>query len=88
MPPTTDYEVLVAPTIEELTTLVKTAIADGWQVSGNIGFAGNQLPYRRNAHFYQAMVKTSAVLSQMNTKLTSIQNSVASIDSKTPTPGD
>lgn len=91
MPPTTDYMTLVAPTIEELDKKVKAAIASGWQVSGNMSFAGHQLPFRRNAHFYQTMVKTTALIAQINDKLatissnvSSIKTSTASIDEKTP----
>lgn len=93
MPPTTDIDILVDPTIEGLKAKIKTAIAQGWQVSGSMTFAGHQLPYRRNQHFYQTMVKTTALLSQINDKLgtisgnvSAIRTSVANIDSKTPTP--
>lgn len=93
MPPTTDIKILVDSTIEGLQAQIKSAINDGWQVSGNMTFAGHQLPYRRNKHFYQTMVKTTALLAQINDKLgtissnvSSIRSSVANIDSKTPEP--
>lgn len=91
MPPTTDITILVDTTIEGLQAQIRTAIASGWQVSGNMTFAGHQLPYRRNQHFYQTMVKTTALISQINDKLGTISSNVsaikistASIDSKTP----
>lgn len=90
MPPTTDINILVDSTVEGLQAKIKSAIANGWQVSGNMSFAGHQLPFRRNQHFYQTMVKTTALLSQINDKLgtisgnvSAIKTSVASIDSKT-----
>lgn len=79
MPPTTDISILVAPTIQELQTKIATAIAQGWQVSGNMTFAGHQLPYRRNHHFYQTMVKTTALLAQINDKLGTISGNVSAI---------
>lgn len=92
MPPTIDIKILVDSTIEGLQSQIAVAIANGWQVSGNMTFAGHQLPYRRNQHFYQTMVKTTALISQINDKLgtissnvSSIRTSVANIDSKTPT---
>lgn len=92
MPPTTDIKILVDSTIEGLQSQIATAVAQGWQVSGNMTFAGHQLPYRRNQHFYQTMVKTTALISQINDKLgtissnvSAIKTSVASIDAKTPT---
>lgn len=91
MPPTTDYQTVYGRTIEELDTKVKAAVAQGWQVSGNMAFAGPDLPYRRNHHFYQTMVKTTAMISQINDKLatistnvSAIRTSTANIDSKTP----
>lgn len=91
MPPTTDYTIVYGRTIEELTSKVKTAIAQGWQTTGNMSFAGHELPFRRNHHFYQTMVKTTALISQINDKLATISSNVsaiktsaASIDSKTP----
>lgn len=90
MPPTTDINILADSTIEGLQAKIKTAIANGWQVSGNMTFAGHQLPFRRNQHFYQTMVKTTALISQINDKLgtisgnvSAIKAGVASIDSKT-----
>lgn len=79
MAPTIDYQILSAPTPSELTTLVKAAIATGWEVSGNLAFVEHSAPYNRADQFYQAMVKTEPILA-------AIQSSTASIDSKTPTP--
>lgn len=83
MPPTTDYDILWGRTIEELKTKVKAAVANGWQVSGNMTFAAHELPYRRNHHFYQVMTRTVALISQINDKLGAISANVSAIKTNT-----
>lgn len=80
MAPTTDYQILEDPTYDGLMAQVKAEIKKGWQVYGGAFFAGHQLPYRRNEHFYQTMVKTEDLMAQMLTQLKNIAVSVNNID--------
>lgn len=93
MAPTTDYTIISAKTVEELQTAVKAAVATGWQVYGGLVYApnGTNRPGTRDIYFYQALVKTTPLLSQINSTLSTvsstvsaIKTSVASIDEKTP----
>lgn len=80
MAPTTDYEIIAAPTPEELQTLVKAAIADGWIVLGGSYFADHSAPLHRHNQFYQTVIKTTPLMAQMLQQLQAINTSTANID--------
>lgn len=80
MAPTTDYDIISAPTPEELKTLVKAAIAQGWQVYGGSYFANHSVPYQRKNQFYQTVIKTPGLMQQMVNHLSAINTSTANID--------
>lgn len=91
MPNTDDYDILSAPTPEELKTKVATAIAAGWQVYGGSYFVEHTVPTLRKDQFYQTVVKTPNLMQQMLAQLQTISSNtgststhVASIDRKTP----
>lgn len=84
MTPTTDYNLLSAPTPEELITAVKAAIAQGWVVAGGSFFASHSNAYNRENQFYQAVIKTPNTLGTISSTVSAISSHVASIDEKTP----
>lgn len=91
MSPTTDYQIIYGSSIEDLTDKVKAQIEAGWIVQGGMQYANQTQPYHRDRQYFQAMVKMTDLLAQMNTKLgtissnvSAIKTSVASIDGKTP----
>lgn len=80
MAPTTDYDILSAPTPEELKTKVKTAIAAGWEVYGGSYFVDHTVPTLRKDQFYQTVIKTPPLMQQMLAELQAINTSTANID--------
>lgn len=76
MAPTTDYDIVLAPNADIMKIEVRERIKDGWQVYGGLAPMGGMLA--------QALVKTTNLLTTINSSLTSIKNSTASIDKKTP----
>ena len=84
MTPTTDYDILSAPTPEELKALVKTAIGQGWVVAGGSYFANHNAPMYRKDQFYQTVIKSPNTLGTISSTVSNIQTHVASIDNKTP----
>lgn len=80
MAPTNDYDILSAPTADELKVLVQAAIKSGWQVYGGLIYANHTVPLHRKDNFYQAIIKTPNLMEQMLTQLQAINTSTANID--------
>lgn len=80
MAPTTDYDIISAPTAEELKTKVKAAITAGWQVYGGSYFANHSVPMHRKDQFFQTVIKTPNLMQQMVNHLAAISTSTANID--------
>ena len=57
---TTDYSVLMCPTITELVVAVKTAMASGWQPVGSVSVEREvaQLDGSLRTQYLQAMIRT------------------------------
>lgn len=84
MTPTNDYDIISAPTPQELVTAVKAAIAQGWIVAGGSFFANHSNPYNRENQFYQTVIKAPNTLGTISGTVSTIATHVASIDEKTP----
>lgn len=84
MVPTTDYDIISAPTPEELKIAVKAAIASGWIVAGGSYFATHSNPYNRKDQFYQTVIKAPNTLGSISSTVSTISTHVTNIDNKTP----
>lgn len=80
MAPTTDYDIIMAPTPQDLIEATKAAIADGWQVYGGSYYVEHTAPFNRENQFYQTIIKTSPLMQQMVDHLSAINTSTANID--------
>lgn len=72
MAPTTDYNIIMASTPEDLIEATKAAIADGWQVYGGSYYVEHTASFNRENQFYQTIVKTSPLMQQMVDHLSAI----------------
>lgn len=84
MTPTDDYDILTARSPEELKTLTKAAIKNGWIAVGPMTYTGGSYAsaYRdnnRDYEFMQTIVKASPTLVDINTKLGTIISSLSTI---------
>lgn len=82
MVPNTDYNILGAPTMEELRVLVKAAIANGWVVAGGVAVGDSSVQKYRNLRYYQAVVKAPNTLQTLASSVDGIASTVSTIDSK------